>query len=269
MNIVFSSYGEFNKQRPIGPAEWPHFDLLFIHHGKVCLDIENQAPLMAHTGQAILIFPHTPFQGSSISETTKASVHHFQLSNPNLEMTYSPLKSYYDRQQGFEFFDSSQNPDIVKDLERSLRIRDYLPNQAAQAMQCHLLCLSLVQLQHNPQRSSLHAQPRLHEALFKLRDCLSSNLNRALTLSEMADRVNLSASHLRRLFKQQLGISPVQYHQQLRMEEASRLLRESTLPIKAISTQLGFDDIAHFYRCFKKFADFPPAEYRNKFSPLG
>lgn len=269
MEIIFSSYGKFNNHKRIGPAEWPNFDLLFIHDGEVNLVIGGEAPLRICKGQAVLLFPHTPFHGKSITARTKASVHHFLISASSSGTLQWPLRQIYGKQRGYEFLDSMGNIQIAQDLDRSLRLRESSTEAASHAMQCNLLCLSLTQLHCGPGSVPSSVSRQSLVALNEVLDWLSENLDKSIALSEMANRSKLSESHFRRLFRQQHGISPGRYHQEQRKREACRVLRESALPVKAISKQLGFEDLAHFYRAFKKHTGIPPAEYRKKNSPIG
>jgi AraC-like DNA-binding protein len=82
-------------------------------------------------------------------------------------------------------------------------------------------------------------------------------------IEAMADSLGVSAGHLRRIFKQHTGLSPYQYHLQLKISRAKLLLRESDLPIKYIARQLGFQNVYHFSKLFKKMADVPPNRWRN------
>ena len=77
INPLFTSYGEFNSSRKIGPVSWPHFDLLVIHTGSVRISFMNGKSRTLNASEAVLIFPETEFKGSSISGRSLASVHHF------------------------------------------------------------------------------------------------------------------------------------------------------------------------------------------------
>ncbi len=62
----------------------------------------------------------------------------------------------------------------------------------------------------------------------------------------MARLVNLSESHLQQLFKHIVGMSPIQYLQDLRLEKARELLEDSFLQIREIGFQVGMSDQSHF-----------------------
>jgi AraC-like DNA-binding protein len=220
-------------------------------------------------GQGVLIFPDTSFCGESISEKAKASVHHFVIGKPVEVSSHSILQKYAGKKRGFEFLDTAGNSLVDRDLDRSLRLSEQPACETTQDMQCNLLCLALAQLQtrHKPVVSASARKTRL--LLQKLVAWLSENLAASISVDDMAARVALSGSHLRRVFRAEFGVGPSQYFQELRMREARRLLRESALPIKAISSQLGFNDLAHFYRSFRKHTEMAPADYRDRNCPIG
>lgn len=267
--MIFSSYGEFNRDRPVGPAMWPHFDFLFIHAGEISIEINAGDPINVRKGQGVLIFPETSFCGESVAEQTKASVHHFVLHKAAAGSSQSVLQKFMGKKRGFEFLDTAGNRLIDRDLDRSLRLRAQPSNKLTQAMQCNLLCLALAQLQVaiKPVLSTTARKTQI--LLRNLVAWLGRNLAQSFSVDEMASRVALSESHLRRVFRAEYGIGPSQYFQEMKIREARRLLRESALPIKAISSQLGFNDLAHFYRSFKKHTDMPPADYRDRNCPIG
>ena len=89
------------------------------------------------------------------------------------------------------------------------------------------------------------------------------NLNRAITADEMQKICGLSQTHLNRLFRHHLGISPVRYHAQLRMAWAKHLLKESHMSIKEISAAIGYDDPLYFSSQFKKSSGKSPKFFRD------
>ncbi|WP_239619061.1 AraC family transcriptional regulator [Cohnella mopanensis] len=85
-----------------------------------------------------------------------------------------------------------------------------------------------------------------------------------LLISQIARRLGISESHCNRLFKKVYGIPPRQYLSRMIQEEAMRLLRDTTLNIDHISNLLGYTDIAHFSRQFKRWTGESPRSYRDR-----
>ncbi len=93
---------------------------------------------------------------------------------------------------------------------------------------------------------------------------IQKDLSHKVTLNEMAQAVNLSAEHLRDLFKSEIGMTPAQYQKRLRLLEARRLLESTFLNVQEIMNRVGFNDDSHFVRDFKKLYHLTPAQYRAR-----
>lgn len=94
---------------------------------------------------------------------------------------------------------------------------------------------------------------------------IEENYHRKLTLSEMAELVNLSVSRLAHVFKGQIGTSPEHYLTQLRLERARRYLESSFRPVKEVARLVGLCDLSHFTKAFKSIYGFTPAQYRKTY----
>lgn len=80
----------------------------------------------------------------------------------------------------------------------------------------------------------------------------------------MAEKVNVSVSHLNRLFRAEFNQSPMQYLQELRLERAADLLEGSFLTVKEIRACTGFSDKTVFIKNFRKKYEMPPLDYRKQ-----
>ncbi len=100
---------------------------------------------------------------------------------------------------------------------------------------------------------------------------IRENLTSKLSLKMIADRASLSTASLYRLFKRELGISPVEFIILERIKLAKRLLKNENLYIKNVSFESGFEDCNYFIRAFKYHEGITPKQYRelnNKSLPL-
>ncbi len=98
------------------------------------------------------------------------------------------------------------------------------------------------------------------------RQYIHENLDRPLTLEEVADIAGLSSVHFRRMFKKATDKSFLEYVTDLKMEYARNLLRESTDPIAEIGRKVGYADESYFRKVFKKATGIKPSEYRRLYS---
>ncbi len=99
-----------------------------------------------------------------------------------------------------------------------------------------------------------------------LGDALSfirENYSRNLALENVAQQVYISPYYLSHLFKEELGITFVEYLTRVRMEAAKKLLKETTLSIVAIASEVGYEDASYFSKVFKKATGISPNQYRK------
>jgi AraC-like DNA-binding protein len=87
------------------------------------------------------------------------------------------------------------------------------------------------------------------------------------TIDELGRKVGLSRSALHERFVQLIGVPPMQYLAQWRMQAAARLLLETRATVAAIALDVGYDSEAAFARAFKRMVGKPPATWRRERDP--
>ncbi len=78
----------------------------------------------------------------------------------------------------------------------------------------------------------------------------------------------LPSRSFERRFKSSTGMTPLDYVQALRLEEAKQMLETSELPIEAIASETGYEDTSFFGRLFRRKVGLTPNQYRTRFSSL-
>lgn len=130
-------------------------------------------------------------------------------------------------------------------------------------------CVKLQALLFEIYHAKRHAAPRQEYPRIKLLiDEIQNTPERWWTVKEMAEYANISENHLRRLFSKITGMSPKNYIDNLKIQQAVERLCNSDLPIHEIADTAGYRNPYHFNRRFKEITGYPPATYRRKFSPL-
>ncbi|MBU5444529.1 AraC family transcriptional regulator [Paenibacillus sp. MSJ-34] len=102
------------------------------------------------------------------------------------------------------------------------------------------------------------------ERLVRIKQYLHQQADRDISLGELAEMTHLSRYHLIRLFKLAFGMTPIQYHQLIRIGKAKELVQYTTESLTQIAEQLGFPNIHSFSRVFKKTDGVAPSFYRKK-----
>ena len=93
---------------------------------------------------------------------------------------------------------------------------------------------------------------------------MKKNLEKSLTLSDIAKSVNYSPSHFGQIFQKKTGSTPLAYFTQMKIQKACQLLDFSDLRIKELASLLGFYDQYHFSKVFTKHIGESPSVYKKK-----
>lgn len=97
-----------------------------------------------------------------------------------------------------------------------------------------------------------------------VRSYLEENFRRKLLIEELCSHFFCSRSTLLNAFKQECGVTISRYLNELRLEEACRLLTGSTRPIGEIAEACGFADQNYFSKVFRRACGMTPSEYRER-----
>jgi YesN/AraC family two-component response regulator len=92
---------------------------------------------------------------------------------------------------------------------------------------------------------------------------LHQNYTRAFSRQEIATAIGVSKNYLSEIFRQEMGLSPWECLNRLRIQRAKELLRDTGETITAIAAQVGFEDSAYFSRVFHKWVGQSPQAYRQ------
>ena len=92
-----------------------------------------------------------------------------------------------------------------------------------------------------------------------------SHLNERITVKDLAEYTNNSASYISRLFKDELGISTSDYIRTAKLEASKNLLRYSDYTLVDIANYFAFTSQSHFCQLFQKETGLTPKKYREKY----
>lgn len=92
---------------------------------------------------------------------------------------------------------------------------------------------------------------------------MKSHIAGKFTVEEIASRFSYSASHFFTLFRKETGMSPLDYFIHLKIQRACQLLDLTSMRIKEVADEIGYDDPFYFSRLFTKVMNMSPREYRQ------
>lgn len=116
--------------------------------------------------------------------------------------------------------------------------------------------------QSEPLHIGQHSSHR-DEAILAIQQWLDMHFSESFTLNDLAQRSNMSLRTFKRRFKDATGESPLQYVQELRLEQSLELLKHSNQNIAQIAWQVGYEDPGHFNRLFQRRFGESPAKWRR------
>ena len=114
----------------------------------------------------------------------------------------------------------------------------------------------------------LAAQAADTEPMRDLLSWLPEHLKDDLSVTALADQVNLSERHFSRVFKAELGITPADHVEAARLEAACRLLETTHSSIELVAQTCGFGTPETMNRTFRRRLDTTPGEHRRHFGAL-
>jgi len=112
-----------------------------------------------------------------------------------------------------------------------------------------------------------HAQPtsvfRSNADLYDAEEWIRQNLSKPFLIQEMAEALEVSQSHLRRIFHLEHGMPVKQFVLDRRVREAVRLLSSTDATIKSIAAKVGMPDVQQFNKLMRTRTGLSPTAYRK------
>ena len=135
----------------------------------------------------------------------------------------------------------------------------------ARLMQVLLLMMrEIVETPRPKQKSCNFESYNKSYAVKKIINYLNENYEHKISLDQIAHNMYLSPVYISKIFKEETGESPINYLIKIRLEQARDILEHSEDgSIKNIATEVGYDDVYHFSKLFKKYYGISPQNYRK------
>ena len=123
------------------------------------------------------------------------------------------------------------------------------------------LCQMLQWLQSD---SAVNIPATKNNLINKAIDYIQTNYMSEITLNDISEHLNITSVYLSQLFKKELGLSPIKYINNYRIDQAKRLLQDMDEPIYHIAVKVGFWEAKHFSKTFKRITGMTPSEFRRQ-----
>lgn len=98
----------------------------------------------------------------------------------------------------------------------------------------------------------------------KIVEFCQQNADKDITIDDLTDIACITKAHLMRIFREKMGVSPLQYIIRKKIQLAQGLLLTTDMSVRQIAARVGINDSSYFIRIFRKNIGFTPQDYRNK-----
>jgi len=106
------------------------------------------------------------------------------------------------------------------------------------------------------------SQEKLNLECIKIKNYIDSHYSQNITLDYLSDLSYMNKFHLVHTFTKEIGISPINYVINKRIQEAKNLLATTNYSIRDISSIVGFSNSSYFSQMFKRLSGITPKNYR-------
>lgn len=127
----------------------------------------------------------------------------------------------------------------------------------------HILLIDEVRRGDHPQPQPIVTDRIADRTVWRAVNIISQHMGDAITVEELARRLNTSRRNIERKFRDELGIPPQRFARNLRLRYGLWLLQYTGKSVTEIGDRCGFADTAHFSRNFRETFGYPPSAVRK------
>ena len=237
--------GEHPKTYDVRWHSHEHWELVYCTGGEGSFRFENGTMLNYRQGDLVAIPPRELHTNSSSEGFTNI---HVTMQDPSF-----PYRTV------FKVTDDEQFLKIAFSQSKTFYMTDIKKRELALAALGDLIAAYIVVMRSNAEFS---------EPVEQIRASIRRNYSRTdYALDEVIRAMPFHYDYLRKLFKKEMGLSPLEYMTDLRMKTAEKLLTAmwtNEYTVSEIAQMCGYEDALYFSRVFKKYYGCSPSNYTKK-----
>ena len=248
----------------------PFTEIFFITDGKGAFYLNDQ---IVNVNKWDLIIINSNCLHTEKSSLSDLPLEYIVLGVDNLILNFPESYSLTNNEQQIKLYEIFN---FSKDKELLLRFFDKLINEIEnKEFNYEVICKSILNLFITHiirSRTSLlfieESQEKLNLECIKIKNYIDSHYSQNITLDFLSDLTYMNKFHLVHTFTKQIGLSPINYAINKRIQEAKNLLATTSYSIRDIASIVGFSNSSYFSQMFKKVAGITPKNYRDKILSL-
>jgi len=94
---------------------------------------------------------------------------------------------------------------------------------------------------------------------------IHENIDKNISITRLADISCMAKDYFIRIFKKEMGCTPLKYINQKKIEKAQLLLLTTNMPVRDIALELSIDNTSYFNRIFRQYTNKTPGQYRDEY----
>lgn len=249
----------------------PFTEIFFITHGNGIMEIDSM-DVAVKEGDLIIINPNCPHtEKSSYNRMDQLEYIVFAINNLALANKSLPKLNGDDSNPTYyKIMNLNNNKSVILYYLNTL-VHEVEEKQVNYELACKsILTLFIIYISRNTESTLLIADnpEKLNIECVKIKNYIDSHYSENITLDILSNLSYVNKFHLVHLFTKQMGISPINYLINKRIEESKNLLTTTNYSIRDISTIVGFSNSSYFSQMFKKFTGDSPRTYKNKYTTI-
>lgn len=231
-----------------------HLELHYVLKGNPLLCL-NQREISAREGNLVIVNSNELHAGYCDGNPVRVMVIIFEMEAISKELAGKNI-----------IFQPLIEKDEVIDRIMSVICREYLEHRIGYRLVCKGELLKLIAHLVREYASEILTESESDkrkkrlERLNTVLDYIQTNYKEQISNRELAEVIHLSEDRFNHLFKESMGMSPLQYTNELRLRKAMGLLKKGDYTMAEIADKVGFTDYNHFGRQFRKYYGCPPSE---------
>lgn len=282
MPVVFSGIEQIRerKEAPTSMSVHNTHEMFYLRSGRLEFITENKKQII-ESNTAVIIKPNVGHKIRVISNTIDTVALYFGFSKPvNFGSAQPSLESFLDfagsdaseasesyKSQPFIVISGSYKKSINNVMDRILEEKEN-SDAVNHELMIEILTVELLltmsrALKHEWEESLRVKNGKARELVLIAKEYIDENYERGITVAETANYVFLSQGYFTRAFRDEFGVSPMNYLMKKRITKACELLSNPEIKVSGIAAQAGFSSPQRFNVAFKKQIGMTPLEYRK------
>ncbi|MBE7053504.1 MAG: helix-turn-helix domain-containing protein [Ruminococcaceae bacterium] len=259
-------YFEYTKDYTFRGEKHNFWEMLYVDKGEAIVTADDKDLLLR---QGDIVF-HKPNEWHNVRANNKVAPNFFIMTfsskSKAMKLFENKVFTISDTQKSLlsKILDESTKifeNDLSKQYDH-LKKRKSIPFGTQQLVKLYLTEFLISLVRKDESKTRLTLKHYTENNIFNtITDFMHNNISSKITFNDIIQYANLSASTIKKLFKDTVNMGAIDYFIKLKIDYAKKYIREGEYNMSQIASMLGYDNIHYFSKQFKIHTDMSPTEY--------